>query len=89
MYICLCKAVTDHDIEAAVAAGASSLEQVQQELGVSTGCGSCSSAAALVVAQALTNNSSHNSLNPSGYNPSGFKIGQFSPAEVASLVYAA
>ena len=84
MYICLCKAVTDHDIEAAVAAGASSLEQVQQELGVSTGCGSCSSAAALVVAQALTNNRSNNSLNPSG-----FKIGQLSEAEVVSLVYAA
>ena len=84
MYICLCKAITDHDIEAAVAAGASSLEQVQQELGVSTGCGSCSSAAALVVAQALTNNSSHNSLKPSG-----FMISQLSPAEVASLVHAA
>ena len=84
MYICLCKAVTDHDIEAAVAAGASSLEQVQQELGVSTGCGSCSSAAELVVAQALTNNSSHDSLNPSGS-----KISQLSPAEVASLVRAA
>ncbi|NCF44950.1 MAG: (2Fe-2S)-binding protein [Proteobacteria bacterium] len=84
MYICLCKAVTDHDIEAAVAAGARSLEQVQRELGVSTGCGRCSSAAALVVAQALTNGSSHN-----GPNSIGLNLGQMSRAEIASLVYAA
>jgi bacterioferritin-associated ferredoxin len=53
MYICLCKAVTDHDIEASVLAGAQSLSQVQEQLEVSTGCGRCESAAQLIVDQAL------------------------------------
>ena len=53
MYICLCQAVTDHDIEAAVRAGAHTMHEVQQSLAVSTGCGTCASAAQMVIDQTL------------------------------------
>jgi len=45
MYICICSAVTDRQIRAAVAAGAASLGDVSMQLGVGAGCGCCREAA--------------------------------------------
>jgi bacterioferritin-associated ferredoxin len=45
MYICICNAVTDRQIRAAVAAGAASLDDVTMQLGVGAGCGCCRDAA--------------------------------------------
>jgi bacterioferritin-associated ferredoxin len=45
MYICICNAVTDRQIRAAVAAGAASLSDVSMQLGVGAGCGCCREAA--------------------------------------------
>jgi len=42
MYVCLCKGVTDSQIRQAVDAGATSLRQVRQQLGVASQCGKCS-----------------------------------------------
>ena len=83
MYICLCKAVTDHDIEASVLAGAQSLSQVQKQLAVSTGCGRCESAAQLVVDQTLAKAAGGQ------FNGSGFNITELNSADLAALVYAA
>jgi bacterioferritin-associated ferredoxin len=41
MYICLCNAVTDRQIKETVAAGATSLTDLQSQLGVATCCGCC------------------------------------------------
>lgn len=41
MFVCLCKAVSDHDIHGAVEQGVSSFEELQAELEVSTVCGAC------------------------------------------------
>lgn len=41
MYVCLCKAVTDHQIRAAVAGGASSFGQLRRELDLAAQCGKC------------------------------------------------
>ena len=41
MYVCLCQAVKDADVRQAVAAGAEDVEQLADELGVGTGCGTC------------------------------------------------
>jgi len=49
MYVCLCKAVTDSDIQAAMDQGAESLHDVQQSLGVGLGCGRCQATAREVV----------------------------------------
>ena len=82
MYICLCKAVTDHDIEASVLAGAQSLSQVQEQLEVSTGCGRCESAAQLVVEQALAKSANGQ------FSRSGFQIAELNAAALAALVFA-
>lgn len=41
MFVCLCKGVTDSQINNAVDAGVTSFEGMQQELEVATVCGSC------------------------------------------------
>ena len=45
MYICICRSVSDHRIRQAAAEGARSLEDLQERLGVATGCGGCAEAA--------------------------------------------
>ena len=42
MYVCVCKGITDRQIKAAIADGASSLGQLRKALGVATQCGKCS-----------------------------------------------
>jgi len=46
MYICVCNAVTERQVRASVDAGASTLSDLQFELGVATCCGCCAATAA-------------------------------------------
>lgn len=48
MYICLCKAVTQKQIEHSVSQGAN-YAQLREELGVGTDCGSCGQCAKQLV----------------------------------------
>jgi bacterioferritin-associated ferredoxin len=41
MYICVCKAVSDHDIHEAVLNGASTVKHLRDTLGVGKDCGLC------------------------------------------------
>ena len=41
MFVCICNAVPDHQIKETVAAGASTLGDLQAQLGVATCCGCC------------------------------------------------
>ena len=41
MYVCICNAVTDRDIQKAADAGASTLKHLRDELNVGTCCGRC------------------------------------------------
>jgi len=52
VYICICNAITDRQIRAAVAAGAASLSDVSMQLGVGSGCGCCRDAAQQVIRDA-------------------------------------
>jgi bacterioferritin-associated ferredoxin len=45
MYICVCNAVTESQVRASVDEGATSLDDLQFELGVATCCGSCAATA--------------------------------------------
>ncbi|WP_066567908.1 (2Fe-2S)-binding protein [Snodgrassella sp. CFCC 13594] len=45
MYVCLCNAITDRQIQETVAAGANSLTDLQAQLGVATCCGCCADVA--------------------------------------------
>lgn len=54
MYVCLCRAVTDRDIEAAVDEGARSLKDLSLTLGVATQCGKCSCHAKQCLSQSVS-----------------------------------
>jgi bacterioferritin-associated ferredoxin len=41
MFVCVCNGITDRQIEEAIDAGASSLEELTCALGVGAGCGTC------------------------------------------------
>lgn len=41
MYVCICRAVTDKQIRRAKARGLGTLEELRDELGVASCCGSC------------------------------------------------
>lgn len=53
MYVCVCRAVSDHDIRSAVARGARTFEDVQTRTGCTTCCGSCEDEARELVEDAL------------------------------------
>ena len=53
MYVCVCNAVTDHEIAERVRAGADSFEAVSFELGVAACCGRCEDCARGVVDDTL------------------------------------
>ena len=85
MYICLCKAVTDHDIETAVRAGAHTMHEVQQSLAVSTGCGTCATAAQMVIDQTLAKTE----RPTDDANSSGLRLRDLTKSDINALVYAA
>jgi len=41
MYVCVCKAVTEREIQSCIVEGANSVPRLQQRLGVATCCGRC------------------------------------------------
>ena len=45
MYVCICNAVTEREIQEAINQGSNSLEDLKQELQVGDSCGSCISCA--------------------------------------------
>ena len=46
MFVCICNAITDHDIKETIAAGANTMSDLQAQLGVATCCGCCGELAA-------------------------------------------
>ncbi|PWG61032.1 (2Fe-2S)-binding protein [Spiribacter halobius] len=51
MYVCVCKAVTDSQIRAALDDGARSVGDLRRELGCCTGCGRCGPFVRAIVAE--------------------------------------
>lgn len=61
MYVCICNAITDREIKDTIAAGANSLTDLKDRLGVATCCGCCADLATSFFSNALhqqINNSS-------------------------------
>lgn len=61
MYICVCNAVTDRDIDGAIAAGCCSLRQLREELGVGACCGRCATCAREKLKDSQPSRSTHTS----------------------------
>lgn len=53
MYICLCNAVTDHDIRREAANGVHSFTQLQERTGCADCCGSCEREARAVLGECV------------------------------------
>jgi bacterioferritin-associated ferredoxin len=45
MYVCICNGITERDIHAAAAEGATTLQDLSRELGIASSCGKCASCA--------------------------------------------
>ncbi|MGB0662942.1 MAG: (2Fe-2S)-binding protein [Pontibacterium sp.] len=56
MYVCVCNAVTDKQIRAAVDEGVDTFEALQSELDVATCCGRCKDCACQVLDEKLAEN---------------------------------
>jgi bacterioferritin-associated ferredoxin len=52
MYVCICNGITDKQIKKAIAGGVSSLEELHDQLGVASQCGSCSDHAMSLIHEA-------------------------------------
>ncbi len=64
MYVCVCNAVTDSDIHAAVDGGVRNFKQLRKMTGCSSTCGCCKELAVEVFEQALTNKMEAKNLLP-------------------------
>ena len=63
MYVCMCQAVRDSEIEAAFTQGHRNLDALAEELGVGTGCGCCREHAQTLIDSYLTFASGDNFVN--------------------------
>ena len=63
MYICVCSAVTERHIHAAVRDGAKSMKDLRDTLGVGTECGSCGSCAKQCLREAKNNIAASDNIN--------------------------
>ncbi len=52
MYVCICKQITCGQIRAAAGAGANSVRDLKQQLGVASQCGKCAGCARGILEQA-------------------------------------
>lgn len=55
MYVCVCKAITDHDIREAARNGALTLDDLRLDLGVASECGNCAAYALQLLEEAIEN----------------------------------
>ena len=51
MYVCICNAITEKQIRKAAASGVRDVWQLQRELGVAAGCGSCKDMASAILSE--------------------------------------
>lgn len=62
MFVCICNAITDRQIQEVVAAGATSLSDLQAQLGVATCCGCCSDLASSYLTANSTQSQNHSTI---------------------------
>jgi len=52
MYVCICNAVTEHEVRECARKGATCVEDLTLQLGIAAGCGRCRECAAEVLEEA-------------------------------------
>jgi len=53
VYVCVCKAITDHQIREAAKNGARTLDELRRDLGVASECGNCAAYARQCLEEAI------------------------------------
>ncbi len=66
MYVCICNAVTDKQIRKAAESGVQDLWDLQRDLGVGSGCGSCQEMASEILQESRA---SGQQFEPLRYQP--------------------
>jgi bacterioferritin-associated ferredoxin len=66
MIVCVCKAVSDRHIRAAVNAGATRLQEISRQTGLGTCCGKCLPEAKLAMVKSLAQRVESPSYFPTG-----------------------
>ena len=66
MYVCICNAITDKQIRKAAKSGVRDVWELQRELGVAAGCGSCVEAASDILRESRQR---HSLAEPVIYQP--------------------
>lgn len=69
MYICICNAVNENTINAAIADGASTLRELSAVTGVATSCGKCATEAMRILEQATKSKPSSTLHGVKGHFP--------------------
>jgi len=64
MFVCLCKSVTDHQINDAVENGVTSFEAMQSHLAVSSVCGTCTCEVKKIISEKLKAELSSRNTHP-------------------------
>lgn len=59
MYVCVCHAVTERDIDSAVAEGCCTLRQLREQLGFGSQCGRCTGCARAILQDSLQDRTPH------------------------------
>ncbi|HEY7883457.1 MAG TPA: bacterioferritin-associated ferredoxin [Cellvibrionaceae bacterium] len=62
MYVCLCKGITDRQIENAVLDGATSVGKLRKSLGVASQCGKCTCLTREILNDTLANSATNNAM---------------------------
>ncbi|MBL8413201.1 MAG: (2Fe-2S)-binding protein [Propionivibrio sp.] len=55
MYVCVCKAITDHQIREAAQNGALTLDDLRRDLGIASECGNCAAYARQLLEETIEN----------------------------------
>jgi len=55
VYVCVCKAITDHHIREAAHNGARTLDELRRDLGVASECGNCAAYARQLLEEIIEN----------------------------------
>jgi bacterioferritin-associated ferredoxin len=53
LYVCVCKAITDHQIREAAKNGVRTLDELRLDLGVASECGNCAAYASQLLEEAI------------------------------------
>jgi bacterioferritin-associated ferredoxin len=62
LYVCICNAVTEHELGIAIDAGATTVKALSRELGIGSQCGACVSCAKHCLSKRQMQNTSHHRI---------------------------